>query len=127
MAVEYKGSSPAKDKMLLVGHLGCTVDHLLEASISLPFQADDYLEMAKLVDEKRVEVMKTLDIPEQLWCVYKHLAIARVLSQELFKTGEVPTEEYVISLNEILVGLFGEDYEACATCRDDKGADNAEE
>lgn len=127
VATEYNGSSPAKDKLLLVGNMACAVDHLLEASISQPFKADEYMRIAKEIDIHRTSIMKSVDIPEELWCVYKHLAMARVQAQELFKAGTAPTEDFVILVNDCLVQLFGSDYEACATCRDDKGTDNGKE
>lgn len=117
----YKGSSPKKDQLLLVGNLVLAADHILEAAIARPIDSEVLIERAKSIDRARVEFMGefTKDLPEELWCVYKHLAAARVLAQELFKAGH--EENLMISINEVLVNIFGSDYEACATCRDDKG------
>lgn len=117
----YKGSSPKKDQLLLVGNLVLATDHILEAAIAQPIDSEVLIERAKTIDKARVEFMGefTKDLPEELWCVYKHLAAARVLAQELFKAGH--EENLMISINEVLVNIFGSDYEACATCRDDKG------
>jgi len=117
----YKGSSPKKDRLLAVGHLVLATDHILETAIARPVESEAFIEKAKAIDRARVEFMGefTKDLPEELWCVYKHLSAVRVLAQELFKAGH--NEELMISINEVLVNTFGSDYEACATCRDDKG------
>lgn len=119
MEIEYKGSTGDKDTMLLVGNLVCATDHLLENIISKPEQKKELLPVAYMLDKTRTEIMKKLNLPEEQWCLFKHLATARVIAQEVFKTGA--NETYIQSITEILVALFGEEYDTCGACKKDKG------
>ena len=122
MEIEYKGSTGDKDAMLLVGNLVCATDHLLENIIAKPETKKELLPVAYMLDQTRTDIMKKLGLKEEQWCLFKHLASARVLAQEVFKTGA--NETYLQSITEILVALFGEEYDTCGACKKDKGETN---
>lgn len=122
MEIEYKGSTGDKDTLLLVGNLVCATDHLLEQVVAQPENRKELLPIALMLDKSRTEIMKKLNLQEEQWCLFKHLATARVLAQEVFKTGA--NETYIQSITEILVALFGEEYDTCGACKKDKGETN---